>query len=173
MVPKWLTCSWHRSLEGRGCYVNVGLKGLDPKMRERGQEDTWSERREHTNTVHSNILPPITGKRQSSPLQSQLHLLRLKGNTKTDPAASQQRDALESDFYSLLPPSASKRQPCNLLVLISTADCLCYITILQQHHTSHNMEQPKNTTDAKLAGAGTAAMVPEGTCHSTSIRARR
>lgn len=27
------------------------------------------------------------------------------------------------------------------------------------------MEQPKNTTDAKLAGAGSAAMVPEGTCH--------
>jgi len=26
------------------------------------------------------------------------------------------------------------------------------------------MEQPKNTTDAKIAGAGTAAMVPEGTC---------
>lgn len=24
------------------------------------------------------------------------------------------------------------------------------------------MEQPKNTTDAKVAGAGTAAMVPEG-----------
>ena len=49
---KWLTCSWHRSLEGRGCYVNVGLKGLDPKMRERGQEDTWSERGKKTQILY-------------------------------------------------------------------------------------------------------------------------
>ena len=32
------------------------------------------------------------------------------------------------------------------------------------------MEQPKNTTDAKLAGAGTAAMVPEGKFHPTSVK---
>jgi len=32
------------------------------------------------------------------------------------------------------------------------------------------MEQPKNTTDAKVAGAGTDAMVPEGTCHYSGIR---
>jgi hypothetical protein len=27
------------------------------------------------------------------------------------------------------------------------------------------MEQPKNTTDAKAAGAGTAALIPEGMSH--------
>ena len=172
MVSKWLTCSWQRSLEGRVCYVNVGLKGLDPKMRERGQEDTWSERQEDANTVHSSTLPPTTGKHQLSPLQLQPHLLHPKGNTKTDPARFQQRRIEVKAVEDHRSPT-SKRQPCNLLVLISTADCLCYITVLQQHHTSHNMEQPKNTTDAKLAGAGTAAMVPEGTCHSTRIRARR
>lgn len=32
------------------------------------------------------------------------------------------------------------------------------------------MEQPKNTTDAKLAGAGTAAMVPEGTFHPAASK---
>lgn len=30
------------------------------------------------------------------------------------------------------------------------------------------MEQPKNTTDAIAAGAGTAALIPEGTSHPTS-----
>jgi hypothetical protein len=34
------------------------------------------------------------------------------------------------------------------------------------------MEQPKNTTDAKLAGAGTDAMVPEGTCHQAEYERR-